>query len=99
MSEIQLSDWWMWLRGERGEKFPDSLVDDAVCESVGAIPSPRGQEAEQTVCGVAGVAHNHGRFSGEAGDVCDLQGREWGTFQVILPDVFTIRCRLTPAPI
>ena len=43
------------------------------------IPSARGQEAEETVCRVAGVAHNHGSFSGEAGDVCDLQGREWGT--------------------
>ena len=42
-------------------------MDEAVCESGGAgtealIPSPRGQEAERVV----GVAHNHGRYSGEA---------------------------------
>lgn len=30
---------------------------------------PTGQEAEEIVYGVAGVAHNHGRFSGEVGVV------------------------------
>ena len=39
---------------------------------------------------MAGVTHNHGRFSGEAGDVCDLQGSEWGTNDPSA--VFTMRC-------
>lgn len=34
------------------------------------LSPPRWQEAEVIVCRVAGVAHNHSRFPGEAGTVC-----------------------------
>ena len=49
-------------------------MDKAVGESGGAgteapIPSPRGQEAEQVVCGVACIAHNCVRFAGQEGGV------------------------------
>ena len=59
-------------------------MDEAVFESGGAgmqapIPSSRGQEGEQTVSGMAGLAHNPGRFAGEASAVCVLHGGEWGT--------------------
>ena len=65
------SCWWVWWSGHGGAP----------------IPSPRGQEAEQTVCGVAGFAHNHGCFSG---DVCVFH--QWGGAPMIYPAVFTMRC-------
>lgn len=31
------------------------------------------------MCRVTGIAHNHGRFLGEVGIVCVLQGGKWAT--------------------
>lgn len=80
--QVFIADSTAW---DGGVQLPDSLGYEAVSESGGAVteavvPSPWRQEDEQTVCGVAGVAHNHGCFSGEAGGEYVLQGGECGTY-------------------
>lgn len=70
-------------------------MKEAFSESRGAgteapISSSRRQEAEQTVCRVAGVARNRGGFTGEAGGVYVCS--EGSGAPMILLAVFTMHC-------
>ena len=79
-------------RGQRGKggqcsegvQHPDGLVDETVSQSAGSRPEaphspPGGQEAEEAVVGMGGVARNAEYFAGQVCAVNVLEGGQGGT--------------------
>ncbi len=68
-------------QGREGVQLPDSLVDEAVLQSVGpGLETPQSppwwQQTEEAVCRVGGITCNVEGFAGETGAVDVLEGGE-----------------------
>ncbi len=89
-------------QGREGVQLPDSLMDEAVFQSVGpGLETPQSppwwQQTEEAVCRVGGITCNAEGFAGETGAVDVLEGGERDTNDLLSCSHYPLKGRVAGA--